>query len=229
MAGRRPPTAGRWGGAGAGPELRLRDQPNPWSAPWWFATGDPRPGGPLGRRAHAEVTALREAGDAARGATLVVSSNPAATRPDPPAPRRWWPPASLAASPPCSIPTTGERRGLVSLRRPASRLPSGGGRGGTAAQRAVPPLGDAGLPFVTAKFASSLDGRIATAAASPAGSPVTPPATSPSAPASTRRRPGRVGTVLATTRSCRPGSRERGRQPLRVWSTAGSRSRRSRA
>ena len=118
-----------------------------------------RPGGP-----HAEVMALREAGDLARGATMYVTLEPC---------------AHVGRTPPCTaaIIEAGIARVVVAYRDPDARV---AGRGLEVLREAgiEVSLGDGaaeaaahyeayahhrrtGLPFVTAKFAASLDGRIA--------------------------------------------------------------------
>ncbi len=121
-----------------------------------------RPGSP-----HAEVLALEEAGAAARGATLYVTLEPC---------------AHFGRTPPCTeaIISRGICRVVVAMEDPDPQVR---GRGchrlaaagieislGTAAE-AARALNEAylkhrttGLPFVTAKWAMSLDGRIATRA-----------------------------------------------------------------
>lgn len=121
--------------------------------------GERRPGGP-----HAEVMALRQAAELARGATLYVTLEPC---------------AHYGRTPPCTeaiieagiervIVAVGDPdprvagRGLEQLRQAGIEVVVGDGAAeGTEHYEAYAHHRRTGRPFVTAKFAASLDGRIA--------------------------------------------------------------------
>ena len=120
---------------------------------------------PAGQR-HAEIGALRQAGDAARGATLYVTLEPC---------------CHYGRTPPCTdaIIAAGVGRVIYAVTDPNPRV-SGGGvaalrEAGIAVERQPNPEAHAlyeafakhittGMPYVVAKFAMSLDGKIATRA-----------------------------------------------------------------
>lgn len=115
--------------------------------------------------AHAEVVALRDAGERARGATVYVTLEPCS---------HWGrtPPCADAlveaevAVVHCALPDPDPRvrgRGIDRLRRAGMRVTLGdGGEAATEHLAAFMTHRLAGRPLVTAKFAASLDGRIAT-------------------------------------------------------------------
>lgn len=121
-----------------------------------------RPGQP-----HAEVVALRAAGERARGGTLYVTLEPC---------------NHLGRTPPCTdaIVAAGLARVVVAVPDPNPRVPGGGadrlratgirlekGCLAEAAARQIAPFASLvtrGRPLVTLKLAASLDGRLATAA-----------------------------------------------------------------
>lgn len=119
-----------------------------------------KPGGP-----HAEVVALRDAGERARGATVYVTLEPCS---------HWGrtPPCADAlvdaevAVVHCALPDPDPRvrgRGISRLRRAGITVNLGeGAEAATAHLAAFLTHRLAGRPLVTAKFAASLDGRIAT-------------------------------------------------------------------
>ena len=114
--------------------------------------------------AHAEVVALERAGDAARGSTLYVTIEPCSV---------------LGRTPPCTdaILSAGIERVVVAIRDPDLRVDGRGidtlraagvgvevGDGAAVARRRYEAYAHhrrAGRPFVTVKFAASLDGKIA--------------------------------------------------------------------
>ncbi|MDE2967859.1 MAG: bifunctional diaminohydroxyphosphoribosylaminopyrimidine deaminase/5-amino-6-(5-phosphoribosylamino)uracil reductase RibD [Chloroflexota bacterium] len=120
---------------------------------------DKRSGGP-----HAEVMALRQAGDLARGSTMYVTLEPC---------------AHFGRTPPCTeaiikagvarvVVAVGDPdprvsgRGLAQLREAGIEVNLGDGAAeGAAHYEAYAHHRRTGRPFVTAKFAASLDGRIA--------------------------------------------------------------------
>jgi len=178
-----------------------------------------RAGGP-----HAEVVALRQAGEAARGATLYVTLEPCA---------HW------GRTPPCAdaLIEAGVRRVVACTLDPNPRVDGRGFARLAAAgvevvlargelQRRARELNAAyekhvttGLPYVTVKLAMSLDGKIATASGDARW------ISSEASRAMVHRLRARhdavmvgVGTVLADDPllTARPGGRVRARQPLRI-------------
>ena len=114
---------------------------------------------------HAEIEALARAGESARGATLYVTLEPC---------------CHFGKTPPCTdaIIAAGIRRVVVAMRDPFARVAGGGfaqlaeagvtvevGLDGAEARRLNAPYLKrlaTGLPYVTAKWAMTLDGKIAT-------------------------------------------------------------------
>ena len=118
---------------------------------------------PPGQR-HAEIGALRQAGPAARGATLYVTLEPC---------------CHYGRTPPCAdaIIAAGVGRVIYAVTDPNPRVSGGGAAAlraaGIVVERQPHPAADelyeafrkhilTGLPYVVAKFAMSLDGKIAT-------------------------------------------------------------------
>jgi len=158
------------------------------------------PGGP-----HAEVVALEQAGEAARGSTLYVSLEPCCHR---------------GRTPPCTeaIIAAGVAEVQMAILDPDPNV-SGRGRKELEAAGIAVQVGECeqearrlneayikhrttGLPFVIAKFAASLDGRIAAASGDSAVDAIMVGA----------------NTILVDNPqlTARPGGRESERQPLRV-------------
>ena len=173
---------------------------------------------------HAEVVALRQAGEAARGATLYVTLEPCA---------HW------GRTPPCAdaLIQAGVRRVVACTLDPNPRVDGRGfARLAAAGVEVVLARGElrrrvrqlnagyekhvtTGLPYVTVKVAMSLDGKIATASGDARW------ISSEASRALVHRLRARhdavmvgVGTVLADDPllTARPGGRARARQPLRV-------------
>ena len=152
--------------AGAG--ARRRTAPNPWVGCVVVRDGEIVGRGatqPPGR-AHAEVVALRDAGDRARGATAYVTLEPCSHH---------------GRTPPCAnaLIEAGVARVVVALEDPDPRVAGSGiarlldagievtlGVGETRAAADLAPYlhhRRTGRPFVVAKIAASIDGRIAAA------------------------------------------------------------------
>ncbi|WP_324668482.1 bifunctional diaminohydroxyphosphoribosylaminopyrimidine deaminase/5-amino-6-(5-phosphoribosylamino)uracil reductase RibD [Geochorda subterranea] len=202
-----------------------RTSPTRRSARSWCARAHRRRG--YHRRAgepHAEVVALRQAGEAARGATLYVTLEPCA---------HW------GRTPPCAdaLIQAGVRRVVACTLDPNPRVDGRGfARLAAAGVEVVLARGElrrrvrqlnagyekhvtTGLPYVTVKVAMSLDGKIATASGDARW------ISSEASRALVHRLRARhdavmvgVGTVLADDPllTARPGGRARARQPLRV-------------
>jgi len=145
--------------------VRPRTAPNPWvgcvvrARDRWFEGATEPPGG-----AHAEIVALRAAGAAARGATLVTTLEPCCHH---------------GRTPPCvdAIVAAGVRRVVVGMLDPDPNVSGGGvaalraagievdvGLAGTEVAAQLAPYvkhRTTGRPWVVLKLAASLDGRIA--------------------------------------------------------------------
>ena len=220
------PSTGMGAALNAASPIRGLTGPNPWvgaaivSEGRIVAYGATEP--PPGR--HAERVALEAAGSLARGATLYCTLEPCA-------------PFEGKRTPPCSdaIIDAGVAAVVVALEDPDVRVAGAGiarlrsagvevqtGDGALAATRQLRPYlkhRETGLPYVIAKFAASLDGRIATASGDSKW------ITGDAARARVHEERARVdaiitgsGTVLADdpALTARPGGRVAIRQPLRV-------------
>ena len=151
-----------------GSTARRRTAPNPWVGCVIVRDGEVVGEGaslPPGS-AHAEAGALTQAGERARGATAYVTLEPCSHH---------------GRTPPCAdaLIAAGVTRVVVALEDPDARVAGAGlarlraagvtvetGLGAEAATRALAPSlhhRRTGLPFVVAKIATSLDGRIAAA------------------------------------------------------------------
>ncbi len=121
-----------------------------------------RLGGP-----HAEIVALEDAGEAARGATLLVSLEPCCTEGRTPACTGAIVKAGIAKVVVAAIDPNPRHggMGLKRLRKAGVAVEEFGGPGADRARRLIEPFRKyitGRLPFVVAKWAQTLDGRLAT-------------------------------------------------------------------
>src|SRR3989442_4532002 len=180
---------------------RLTAAPNPWVGCVVVAPEGEIVGRGFHRRAgepHAEVHALREAGDRARGATDYVTLEPCAHQ---------------GRTPPCApaLVDAGLSRVVVAVLDPDDRVAGRGvdilraagvaveiGVGAAAATRSLAPYlhhRRTGRPLCLLKTAASLDGR------TPPADGTSPWITGPQAPAHPPRPPARSGALLVGPRT----------------------------